>query len=125
MAEIFTRQSHHQAVTVVFTAQNLFNSKKFSKTIARNLTALIVFENNSDVNLSQYISRMCLGKQLFLDKSFKLLNEINSDAKCLKYLLVRCDTNLISKKYRVFSNIFPDESPEPFNFTIPLVFHEK
>ena len=45
MLALFTRESHHRHITVLYLCQDLFPPGKFAKTISRNARYVIVFKN--------------------------------------------------------------------------------
>ena len=46
--DLFTRDSHHQDVTVLYLCQDLFPNGKYAKTISRNAHYITVFKNPRD-----------------------------------------------------------------------------
>ena len=46
--DLFTKDSHHQQITVIYLCQDLFPSGKFAKTISRNAHYIIAFKNPRD-----------------------------------------------------------------------------
>ena len=46
--DLFTRDSHHQGVTVLYLCQDLFPNGKYAKTISRNAHYIAVFKNPQD-----------------------------------------------------------------------------
>ena len=46
--DLFTRDSHHQGVTVIYLCQDLFPNGKYAKTISRNTHYIAVFKNPRD-----------------------------------------------------------------------------
>ena len=46
--DLFTKDSHHRNITVLFLTQDLFSPGKFSKTINRNAHYLVAFKNPRD-----------------------------------------------------------------------------
>ena len=46
--DLFTRDSHHQGVTVLYLCQDLFPNGKYAKTISRNAHYIAVFKNPRD-----------------------------------------------------------------------------
>ena len=46
--DLFTRESHHRHITVLYLCQELFPPGKFAKTISRNAHYVIVFKNPRD-----------------------------------------------------------------------------
>ena len=46
--ELFTKDSHHQQITVIYLCQDLFPSGKCAKTISRNAHYIIALKNPRD-----------------------------------------------------------------------------
>ena len=46
--DLFTKDSHHQKITVIYLCQDLFPNGKFAKTISRNAHYIIAFKNPRD-----------------------------------------------------------------------------
>lgn len=104
---LFTRQSHHRNLSVVFLVQNIFfNGNKFFRTISLNCHYIILTKNPRD---KHQISSLAV--QLNPD-NVRFVKEAYSDAtsEAYHYLLFdlsqRCLDNL---RYR--TNIFPDDEP--------------
>ena len=46
--DLFTKDSHHQKITVIYLCQDLFPTGKFAKTISRNAHYVVAFKNPRD-----------------------------------------------------------------------------
>ena len=46
--DLFTKDSHHRNITVLYLTQDLFPTRKFSKTINRNANYIVAFKNPQD-----------------------------------------------------------------------------
>ena len=46
--DLFTKDSHHQGITVLYLCQDLFPNGKFAKTISRNAHYIVAFKNPRD-----------------------------------------------------------------------------
>ena len=46
--DLFTKDSHHQQITVIYLCQDLFPTGKFAKPISRNAHYTVVFKNLRD-----------------------------------------------------------------------------
>lgn len=104
---LFTRQSHHRNLSVIFLVQNVFfNGNKFFRTISLNCHYIILTKNPRD---KHQISSLAV--QLNPD-NVRFVKEAYGDAtrKPYQYLLFdlsqKCLENL---RYR--TNIFPDDCP--------------
>ena len=46
--DLFTRESHHRGITVVFMTQDMFPKGKHAKSISRNAHYIVAFKNPRD-----------------------------------------------------------------------------
>ncbi len=118
MEDFFTQISHHYNCSIFFTMQNYYSSGR-SKTILRQCTYKIIFNDPGDRILIRNISCTVSPNSQFLSKCFTMLEErFPTD---LHYLLI--DTNPISpmKQMVVRSQIFPNTSGE----IVPICFFLK
>ena len=101
VSNIFTKVSHHRIVSV---AQNLIYKSKQSRTMSLNAHYIVLFKNPRDAMQVDTLARqMYPAQSKFLVEAFK-----NATEKPFGYLLLdlKADTD---EKYRVRTNIFPDE----------------
>lgn len=106
MELLFTQGCHHRRLSVIFITQNIFPRGSKSRTIALNTYYLVLMKNMR--NASQI---SVLGRQLYPGRS-KLLIDAYTDAtkQAFGYLVV--DTSPQGNdKYRLRTNIFPEEEP--------------
>lgn len=104
VANIFTKYSHHRNISVLFITQNLFFNSKYSRTMSLNSHYIIMFKNPRDtMQIATLARQMYPGKSKFLVEAFK-----DATSKPFGYLLLdlKPDTE---EKYRVRTNVFPDE----------------
>ena len=102
--QLFTRDSHHKNLTVIYIVQNLYQQGKCARNIALNSHYFIVFKNSRDVT---QISN--LGRQIGMAK---LLQEAYKDATSEAYNLLIVDLSLhTNEAYKLRSHIFPDQDP--------------
>ena len=104
VSNIFTKVSHHRNVSVIFLTQNLFYKSEQSRTISLNSHYIVLFENPREaMQVATLARQMYPGQSKFLVEAFK-----NATEKPFGYLLLdlKPDTD---EKYRVRTNIFPDE----------------
>ena len=66
--DLFTRESHHRGITVVFMTQDMFPKGKHAKTISRNAHYIVAFKNPRD-----QLGVRILMQQAF-PQDFKVLN---------------------------------------------------
>lgn len=106
MELLFTQGCHHRRLSVIFITQNIFPRGSKSRTIALNTYYLVLMKKMR--NASQI---SVLGRQLYPGRS-KLLIDAYTDAtkQAFGYLVV--DTSPQGNdKYRLRTNIFPEEEP--------------
>jgi hypothetical protein len=106
VCRMFTRDSHHRALSVAMTYQNLYEQGKKSRSIALSTEYLVLFKNPRD-NYQITV----LGRQLFPGKVKSLL-EVYKDAtaKPRGYLLIDL-TAESEEEYRLRSRVLEDEDP--------------
>jgi len=111
MEETFTKNSHHNGCSVIFTTQNFFSSTK-SKTLIRNCNYKVFFDNPSDRVLLRTIScQITPQNPNFFFQIFKELEEIDP-SNSFNYILVDGHTGSAMRKLNVRSNIFPEADGE-------------
>lgn len=57
VANLFTRGSHHQNISVIFITQNIFHRGRYSRDISLNFTHLCIMNNPRDRSQFQYLAR--------------------------------------------------------------------
>jgi len=104
VAYIFTNNSHHRNVIVVFLAQDLFPQNTFSRTMSLNANYMVLFKNPRDP--SQFAN---LARQMY-PKTSKFAVEAYKDAtkESYSYLLVDLRPEQ-DDDLRLRPNIFPGE----------------
>lgn len=99
---LFTRDSHHKNLSVVYINQNLFYQGKHSRTIALNTHYTVLFRNpraNSQIRI--------LRSQTGLKNLEEAYNDVMKNSR-FGYLLI--DLSPFSKTdYKLRTNIFPNE----------------
>ena len=105
LTSLFTKESHHLNLSIIFITQNLFYKGKEMRNVSLNSQYLILFKNRRD--MSQI---MHLGKQLY-PRMQKFFQEVYEDAtkEPFSYLLVdlKNDTN---ERMRLRTRILPGET---------------
>lgn len=106
MELLSTQGCHHRRLSVLFLTQNLYVQGARSRTIALNITYLVLMKNVRDV--SQIAT---LGRQLYPGRS-KVLLEAYTDANATPfgYLVVNMSAHS-DDTYRLSSHVFPGEDP--------------
>lgn len=107
--DIFCIYSHHFNISICLTGHNAFQKCQFSTTLARNLTAMIIFHDKADqLFLSTLSRRYFPSNHKLLIEAFDFLFENFPETYC-KYLVI--DTSPKShlpQKLMVRTNIFPE-----------------
>ena len=119
IANLFTRGSHHDNVSVIFLVQNLFAKGKEFRTISLNAHYLVLFKNPRDRSTIYSI-----GRQIFPENT-KFLYEAYADATAsspYSYLFIDLKPDT-SEKARILTNLFGENGKEQH----PIVYvpHEK
>lgn len=117
--DVFVKWSNHSLISIIFSAQNFFDSSTFGLTIRRNVSAFCLFNHYQDRRhmntLAQTFSK-CGEK--FID-IFEWL-DLNVDPLALKYVVVNCGAfSSIPPKLAMRSLIFPEapgKTPNPVFF---------
>lgn len=114
---LFTRESHHRNLSVIFITQNIFQDSKYGRTVNLNSQYLVLFKNPRDVSQITYISRqMSPGKSSFVNEAFK-----DATARPFGYLFLdfKADTE---DELRVRTNILPGEKDVDGQPLLPYVY---
>ena len=113
LLNLFTRQSHHSNISVVFITQNLFYKGKYIRDISLNCHYIIIMKNPRD---KSQIS--ALGRQIYPNKH-KFFMESYEDATSIPYGYIKIDlTTTTPDNLRLQTNIFPNN-----NYFTPVVYH--
>lgn len=106
LANIFTKLSHHNDMSVIFVVQNLFNKGSFMRTISLNAHYIFLMKNVRDQ--SQIAN---LGRQIYPRESESFLESYDdATEKPFGYLLVDL-TQTTPRELRLRSKITPPEFP--------------
>lgn len=101
---LFTRDSHHKGITVVYMTQDMFSKGRHAKTISRNAHYIIAFKNPRD-----QLAVRILAQQAF-PQEFKQVLEIYRDATERPYGYLMFDLHPSSSdSQRLKTNILNDE----------------
>lgn len=105
---LFTRQSHHRNLSVIFLVQNVFfGGNKFFRTISLNCHYIICTKNPRDRH-----QIATLAQQLY-PENVKFVQEAFVDATKNAYNYILFDlSQTCSDKLRFRTNIFPDDEPQ-------------
>ena len=104
--DLFTKDSHHRNITVLYLTQDLFPPGKFSKTINRNAHYVVAFKNPRD--------QTCI--RIILLQAFPFFKRITS--RPFGYLML--DVHPASDdRYRLWSHLTPREGKAQVH-TLPV-----
>ena len=106
MSKLFTKESHHFNLSVIFVVQNLFHQSKQMRNISLNSQYLILMNNVRDQNQIEF-----LGRQLFRDK-LKAFRNVYKDAvsKIFGYLVIDLKPDT-PDKFRLKTRLTTEELP--------------
>ena len=105
LLHLFTIQSHHRGISVVYLSQNLFNQGRYAKTIALNSANFVLFRNPRDMRqLLTFASQILPGQtRYFIDSFLKSTKELYS------YILIDLATHR-DREYMLRTGIFPGDT---------------
>ena len=107
VTQIFTKTSHHHNISVIYIVQNLFSKCKEMRTISLNAHYICLFKNPRDIT-----QMLTLGRQMYPGKG-KYFTEAYKDACQRPHGYLLCDLKQSTpERFRLRTNIFPDEGPE-------------
>ena len=105
ISKLFTQESHHKNLTVVFLVQNLFYHGKEMRNISLNAHYLVVYKNPRDKSQIRY-----LAQQIFPENPKFLANSFHhSTTHPHSYLVLDLHPDT-SEDFRILTNIFPEDS---------------
>jgi len=104
VADIFTTNSHHHNISILYLTQNLFDKNKYVRTISLNAHYLTLFENRRDAG------QFAIFAIQMYPTCWKFTAEGYEDATCVPYgyLLVDLKPDQY-ERYRFRTNVFPGE----------------
>lgn len=104
MQDLFTRESHHYNISVVYITQNVFSQGRASRNIALNLHYLILMANPRISQISILAAQLGLGKAL---------TEAFSDATSVRFgYLIVVLSPLNDTGYKMITHVIPDEQSD-------------
>ena len=105
VSNLFTKDSHHRSLSVVYIVQNLFGKNQHMRTISLNSHYLIIFKNPRDASQASH-----LGKQMY-PRKLKYFQEAYKDATSGPHGYLLCDLRQETPDHlRLRTRIFPDDS---------------
>jgi len=104
--DLFTKNSHHLSVSVIFICQNIFYKGKGQRDISLNSHYIVVYKNPRDrIQFSTLARQIC-------PQNSEFMKEIFEDATSEPYgYLVMDLTQTTPDHLRYRTKIFPDDSP--------------
>lgn len=120
VANLLTRGSHHQNISVIFITQNLYQQGKYARTISLNFTHLCVMNNPRDRQQFQFLAR-----QLYPENSKELLRvykEVTEEP--FSYLLIDL-TQSTHNLFRFRTDIFNPIYATVFCSSLPSVINDE
>ena len=112
MEDLFSRESHHYSISVLYISQNAFRQGKSSRSIALNVHYTILMSNP---RVSQV---MTLGHQFGIGKALKEAFLDATSKKRFSYLILLASPRDASG-FSMITHVFPDET-EPITVYEPL-----
>ena len=121
LSNIFTKGSHHNNISVIFIAQNIFHQGSQMRTISLNCHYMLLMKNPRD--RAQIIA---LASQIYPNQT-KFFIEAFNDATKSQYGYIKVDMKQDTPdKLRVQTRITPEELPPDCKFSIcPIVYIPK
>jgi len=121
LEDLFTKSAHHYSNSVIFTAQNVFSSKR-DLTIVRNLSYRIIFSRTADLRYTREIASQISTDTHFLNGCFAMLSQLDTPNELSKkFILHDLHNENPLPEYPVRGNILPGSNGE----IIPLLFTPK
>ena len=112
ISKLFTEESHHRNLTVIFIVQNLFYQGKEMRTISLNAHYLVLYKNPRDKSQIRYLAH-----QIYPENS-KFLSNVydHATADPHTYLIVDLHPET-PEQFRILTNIFPGSK---LRFYLPI-----
>ncbi|KAF0145351.1 MAG: hypothetical protein FD143_3365 [Ignavibacteria bacterium] len=105
ISKLFTQESHHKNLTVVFLVQNLFYHGKEMRNISLNAHYLVLYKNPRDKSQIRY-----LAQQIFPENTKFLANSfLHATNHPHSYLVLDLHPDT-SEDFRIVTNIFPEDT---------------
>ena len=104
VTKLFTKDSHHQNISVIYIVQNLFGKNKEQRTISLNSHYLVIFKNPRDASQITHLAKqMYPGRVKYMQEAYK-----DATDRPHGYLLVDL-TQSCPDQLRLRTGIFPDD----------------
>ncbi len=98
----FSRTAHHKNISIFYLTQNFYQKGKYTTTITRNSSYIILFSSPRDFGQIKYFASQSFNPKALLH-AYKLATRIPRG-----YLLIDCTQNT-PEQFRLRSNIIPPE----------------
>lgn len=105
VSKLFTKDSHHQNISVILLTQNIYNPGKYSRNISLNSSFYILFRNIRDqTQINRFLQQVCGSNAKAIQKVFKdaVHNKPHSylfiDFSQRGHNLLRLRTNILEKE---------------------------
>lgn len=105
-AELFTRLSHHEDISVIMINQNLFPRGPHARTISLNAQYIVVFKNPRDVGQFSHLARQMYGGSKKGDFAIDAFNQATLKAHGYLFVDLKPETD---DNYRLRTDVFPGE----------------
>jgi len=103
ICDYFTRKAHHKNISIFFLTQNFYQKGKYTTTITRNSSYIILFASPRDFGQIKYFASQSFNPKAILH-AYKLATRMPRG-----YLLIDCTQNT-PDNFRLRSNIIPPEN---------------
>lgn len=112
MELLFTQGTHHRCVSVFLITQNMYPGGKHARTIALNTWYMVLMTNFRDVSQVGI-----LGRQLYPGQAKGFLKAYENAISAKHGYFVIDMSPHAENKYRLRTNVFPDEDPIVYKLT--------
>ena len=104
--DLFSKQSHHRNISVMFLCQDLFTPDKFAKIISRNAHYIVAFKNPRD-----QVGMRTLTVQAFSNDWSHVMNIFGECTQRLFGYLMLDLHPASDDRYRLLTNVLPKKGP--------------
>jgi hypothetical protein len=124
MKKLFTRDSHHELISVAFTTQNFYTKAKNGREIPICITHHVIYKMAGEVQSLQAISRKITGSSVALTKMFRFISEKFPIRGVSNYLLINLHQKCVQPETLAFrTEIFPRMGPFGSMETMPVFLY--
>jgi hypothetical protein len=120
LADLFTKKSHHEEITVIHVIQNMFPKGKIMRNVYENCQYQVFMRNRRDLmQIKMISSRLFPGNSKYFVEAYR-----DSTSKPYGYLVADFK-NDSDEKYSLRTRIFPDEYSETDPRFAPYIYLPK